>query len=84
MSQGTRRRDGEKDKIHVSAQLTIKPNYLWIGLMAHMLASKFLDQEVAWEGALADVLECVCGGVCMFCVCVCERQVNVSVTKRLG
>lgn len=71
LRQPSRRQDGEKDKIHASAQLTIKPNYLRIGLMRHMLGSKFPDQEVAWEGAV---------------VCVCEREslVNVSVTKRLG
>lgn len=47
LRQPSRRQDGEKDKIHASAQLTIKPNYLWIGLMGHMLGSKFPDQEVA-------------------------------------
>lgn len=51
--------NGEEDKIHASAQLTIKPNYLWIGLMRHMLGSKFPDQEVAWEGALVCVCTCV-------------------------
>lgn len=62
LRQPSRRQDGEKDKIHASAQLTIKPNYLWIGLMRHMLGSKFPDQEVAWEGAFGCVCvrECVC------------------------
>lgn len=38
--------------------------------MAHMLGSKFTDQEVAWEGALADVSVCVC---VRLCVCVAVR-----------
>lgn len=73
LRQPSRRQDRKKDKIHASAQLTIKPNYLWIGLMGHMLGSKFPDQEVAWEGALVYV-----------CAYVCVSLVNVSVTKRLG
>lgn len=47
LSQPSRKRDREENKIHASAQLTIKPNYLWIGLMGHMLGSKFPDQEVS-------------------------------------
>lgn len=71
LRQHSRRQDGEKDKIHASAQLTIKPNYLWIGLMGHMSGSKFPDQEVAWKGALV-------------CVCLLISLVNVSATKRLS
>lgn len=52
LRQHSRRQDEEKDKIYASAQLTIKPNYLWIGLMGHMSGSKFPDQEVAWKAAM--------------------------------
>lgn len=67
LRQRSRRQEGKKDKIHVSAQLTIKPNYLWIGLMGHTLGSKFPDQEVAWRE-----LWCMCVHICV-CVCMCVR-----------
>lgn len=64
LRQPSRRWDRE-DKIHASAQLTIKPNYVWTGLTGHMLGSKFPDQEVTWEEALVYV--------CVYaCVCVCK------------
>ena len=64
LRQHSGRQDGEKDKIYASAQLTIKPNYVWTGLMGHMLGSKFPDQEVAWKGA--PVCVCVNVSVCVF------------------
>ena len=63
-------------KIHASAQLTIKPNYLWIGLMGHM--SKFPpDQEVTWEGA--SVYVCAYKGWSM-----CPWQKDKAERRRLG
>lgn len=46
--------------------------------MAHMLGSKFPDQEVAWEGALADVSGCVCvGGMCVWKASQCVRDQEI-------
>lgn len=90
--QPTRRRGRDEDKkIHASAQLTIKPNYLWIGLMGHMLGSKFPDQEVTWEGALVHACVCVCASMCV-CVsvwvfqagqCVRDKKIRAE-RRRLG
>lgn len=49
--------------------------------MGHMMGSKFLDQEVASEGALVCV--CACVSLCVY-VRGRESLVNLSVTKRLG
>lgn len=73
----------KKDNIHASAQLTIKPNYLWIGLMGHMLGSK-RPRSGSDLSSCARVCVCVCLWFWSTCPWPKDSTVRFDATSWLG